>query len=80
MFNKGDGLIRQWAASDMFFDRNDDKWKIFTVSHRDDHMLYSGETKTDPRFGLTEISCSKVNYASVGNEEDPSVIWDLGGR
>ncbi len=75
-FNKGDGLLRQWSASDVFFDRNDDTWKIFTVSHRDDHMLYSGETTIDPRFGLVEISCSKVKYASVGNEEDPSVIYD----
>lgn len=76
VFNKGDGLIRQWSASDVFFDRTDEKWKIFTVSHRDDHMLYSGETTVDPRFGLVEIPCSKVNYASVGNEEDPSVIYD----
>lgn len=76
VFNKGDGLIRQWSASDVFFDRNDDTWKIFTVSHRDDHMLYSGESIIDPRFGLVEISCSKVKYASVGNEEDPSVIYD----
>ena len=76
VFNKGDGLIRQWSASDVFYDRSDDKWKIFTVSHRDDHMLYSGESTVDPRFGLVEISCSKVNYASVGNEEDPSVIYD----
>jgi len=76
VFNKGDGLIRQWSASDVFYDRTDDKWKIFTVSHRDDHMLYSGESTVDPRFGLVEIACSKVNYASVGNEEDPSVIYD----
>jgi hypothetical protein len=76
VFNKGDGLIRQWSASDVFFDRRDETWKIFTVSHRDDHMLYSGESKIDPRFGLVEISCSKVNYVSVGNEEDPSVIYD----
>jgi len=75
VFNKGDGLIRQWSASDVFFDRTDDKWKIFTVSHRNDHMLYSGESTVDPRFGLVEISCSKVNYPSVGNEEDPSVIY-----
>jgi hypothetical protein len=76
VFNKGDGLIRQWSASDVFFDRRDKTWKIFTVSHRDDHMLYSGETTVDPRFGLVEIPCSKVKYTSVGNEEDPSVIWD----
>ncbi|KKK86042.1 hypothetical protein LCGC14_2767190, partial [marine sediment metagenome] len=76
VFNKGDGLIRQWSASDVFFDRTDDKWKIFTTSHRDDHMIYSGESTIDPRFGLVEISCSKVNYASVGNEEDASVFYD----
>ncbi|MCK5278654.1 MAG: hypothetical protein KAK04_08950 [Cyclobacteriaceae bacterium] len=76
VFNKGDGLLRQWSASDVFFDRRAKNWKIFTVSHRDDHMLYSGETIDDPRFGLVEISCSQVNYASVGNEEDPSVIYD----
>ncbi len=39
-------------------------------------MLYSGESKIDPRFGFVEVSCSKVNYPSVGNEEDPSVIYD----
>jgi hypothetical protein len=76
VFNKGDGLIRQWSASDVFFDRTENKWRIFTVSHRDDHMLYSGESVVDPRSGLVEISCSKVKYESVGNEEDPSVIYD----
>ncbi len=76
VFNKGDGLIRQWAASDVFFDRKSKKWKVFTVSHRDDHMIYSGEIDTDLRFGMTEIPVSKVKYESVKNEEDPSVIWD----
>ena len=76
VFNKGDGLIRQWAASDVFFDRKSKKWKVFTVSHRDDHMLYLGEVDTDLRFGMTEIPVSKVKYESVNNEEDPSVIWD----
>jgi len=76
VFNKGDGLMRQWSASDVFYDRSEKKWKIFTVSHRDDHMLYSGESTVDPRFGLVEIACSKVRYHSVGNEEDPSVIYD----
>lgn len=75
-FNKGDGFIRQWAASDVFYDRKSKTWKVFTVSHRDDHMLYSGETQKDPRFGQVEIQCSKMKYASVGNEEDPSVIYD----
>ncbi len=76
VFNKGDGLIRQWAASDVFYDRKSKNWKVFTVSHRDDHMLYAGETEKDLRFGLTEIACAKLKYESVGNEEDPSVIWD----
>ena len=49
---------------------------MFTVSHRDDHMLYSGEIKKDLRFGLSEVSVTKVKYNSVNNEEDPSVIWD----
>ncbi len=75
-FNKGDGYLRQWSASDVFFDRTDKKWKIFTVSHRDYHQLYSGESTDDPRFGFHEISCAPVDYPSVGNEEDPSVIFD----
>ena len=69
-------MIRQWAASDVFYDRISETWKVFTVSHRDDHMLYSGEIKKDLRFGLTEVSVTKVKYNSVNNEEDPSVIWD----
>ena len=76
VFNKGDEIIRQWAASDVFYDRISETWKVFTVSHRDDHMLYSGEIKEDLRFGLTEVPVSKVKYNSVNNEEDPSVIWD----
>jgi len=76
VFNKGDGLIRQWSASDVLYDRKSETWKVFTVSHRDDHMLYSGEINKDLRFGLTEIPVSKVKYNSVNNEEDPSVIWD----
>jgi hypothetical protein len=77
-FNKGDGLLRQWSASDVFFDRNDEKWKVFTVSHRDDHKLYYGAVIEDPRFGFHEIPCAIVDYASVDNEEDPSVIYDSG--
>ena len=76
VFNKGDGLIRQWAASDVFYDRISETWKVFTVSHIYDHMLYSGEIKKDPRFGLSEVLVSKVKYNSVNNEEEPSVIWD----
>jgi hypothetical protein len=75
-FNKGDGLLRQWSASDVFFDRTDKKWKVFTVSHRDDHKLYYGATKEDLRYGFHEIPSTVVDYASVGNEEDPSVIYD----
>jgi len=26
-FNKGDGILRQWSASYVFFDRIDNKWK-----------------------------------------------------
>ena len=76
VFNKGDGLIRQWAASDVFYDRKSNTWRVFTVSHRDDHMLYSGKVNKDLRFGMTEIPVSKVKYQSVNNEEDPSVVWD----
>ncbi len=76
VFNKGDGLIRQWAASDVFYDRKSKTWKVFTVSHRDDHMLYWGEVNKDLRYGMTEISVSKLKYQSINNEEDPSVIWD----
>lgn len=75
-FNKGDGLLRQWSASDVFFDRNDKKWKVFTVSHRDDHKLYYGAITEDLRFGFHEIPSTIVDYPSVGNEEDPSVIYD----
>jgi hypothetical protein len=60
----------------VFFDRNDNKWKVFTVSHRDDHKLYFGAITEDPRFGFHEIPSTIVDYASVGNEEDPSVIYD----
>ncbi|MBX2815074.1 MAG: hypothetical protein KTR24_03720 [Saprospiraceae bacterium] len=76
VFNKGDGLLRQWAASDVLYDRRSRNWKVFTVSHRDDHMLYAGQTEDDLRFGQTEIHCAPMQYPSVGNEEDPSVIWD----
>ena len=32
VFNKGDGLIRQWAASDVFYDRISETWKVFCFS------------------------------------------------
>ena len=76
VFNKGDGLIRQWAASDVFYDRKSNTWCVITVSHRDDHMLYLGKVNKDLRYGMTEIPVSKLKYQSVNNEEDPSVIWD----
>ena len=45
VFNKGDGLLRQWAASDVFYDR-----KLELESICDDHRSYSGEIKKDLRF------------------------------
>jgi hypothetical protein len=46
------------------------------VSHGDDHKIYQGESRADLRTGYHEIASTLVDYPSVGNEEDPSVIYD----
>jgi hypothetical protein len=79
-FNRGDDTLRPWHASDIFYDRTDKKWKVFTVSHGDDHKIYYGESADDLRNGYHEVESELVDYPSVGNEEDPSVIYDADAK
>jgi hypothetical protein len=74
-FDNGDGLKRPWHATDVFFDRNDCKWKFLTVSHGDDHKLYFGICNKDPRFGITENTAHVLN-CGINQGEDPSIIYD----
>ncbi|MBN2164178.1 MAG: hypothetical protein JXR25_13590 [Pontiellaceae bacterium] len=75
-FDQGDGIKRPWHASDIFYDRTDRTWKVFTVSHGDDHRIYYGVCDQDPRFGIVEVNMTAADYESVRNEEDPSVFFD----
>ena len=75
-FDQGDGIKRPWHASDIFYDRTDKQWKVFTVSHGDDHRIYSGVCDKDPRFGTVAVNMTAADYESVRNEEDPSVFFD----
>lgn len=76
-FDNGDGLKRPWHATDVFFDRRDNKWKIFTTSHGDDRKIYYGICNKDPRFGITEVAATVLNNG-IAQGEDPSVIYDAG--
>lgn len=75
-FNKGDGISRFWHATDILYNRNTDEWVILTVSHGDDHGLYLAITKNDIINGYHDINIEKkLNYTSVGNEEDPYLLY-----
>ena len=75
-FNRGEDALRPWHASDIFFDRNDKTWKVLTVSHGDDYKIYYAESETDLRSGYHEVEAEVLRYTSVGNEEDPSAVFD----
>lgn len=75
-FDKGDGIKRPWHATDVFFDRTDQKWKFLTTSHGDDHKIYYGIFNKDPRFGITEAQANLLQNG-VQQGEDPSIIYDL---
>jgi hypothetical protein len=74
-FDNGDGLKRSWHATDIFFDRKDQKWKFLTTSHGDDHKIYFGICNKDPRFGITENIAHVLN-CGITRSEDPSIIYD----
>ncbi|MDR0414412.1 MAG: InlB B-repeat-containing protein [Prevotellaceae bacterium] len=74
-FDKGDGLKRSWHATDVFFDRNDRKWKFLTTSHGDDNKIYAGVCDKDPRFGITE-SVALLLDCGVDRGEDASIVYD----
>jgi hypothetical protein len=78
-FDNGDGLKRPWHATDIFFDRNDSKWKFLTVSHGDDHKIYFGICDKDPRVGITE-STARVLDCGISQGEDPSIIYDADAK
>ncbi|MDR1331595.1 MAG: T9SS type A sorting domain-containing protein [Tannerella sp.] len=78
-FDNGDGLKRPWHATDVFFDRNDRQWKFLTVSHGDDHKIYSGACDKDPRFGITE-NTARVLDCGISQGEDPSIIYDADAK
>lgn len=77
VFDKGDGILRQWAAGDVFYNRMDSTWGVFTNSHREDSVIvFSGSVTDDVRFGFHEIPVEQAVYPDPGREEDPSVIYD----
>lgn len=77
VFDKGDGILRQWAAGDVFYNRMDSTWLVFTNSHREENVIvFSGSITEDIRFGFHEIPVKQAAYPDPGREEDPSVIYD----
>ncbi len=75
--DKGDGVKRQYYASDICYNPNTDEWYYITTSHGEDHKLYYGQFEEDPRNNkINEVKVSLLEYPSVSNEEDASLIYD----
>jgi len=82
LYDRGDGLLRNDLASNIFYDRNHEEWRGFTTGF----SSYGDPDKTEKkqlwavrstRMPLQGISIMKARAASlVGDFEDPQCIYD----
>jgi hypothetical protein len=82
VFDRGDGLLRNEVASDIFYDKAAGEWRGLTVGFsayadpdkRIPKQLWAVSSKRDPRFGFSVMRAAAV--VMPGAEEDPHMIFD----
>jgi hypothetical protein len=82
LYDRGDGLLRNDLASNIFYDRNQKEWRGFTTGFssygdpekKEKKQLWAVQSSRMPLQGISIMKAKSVGL--VGNYEDPQCIYD----
>ena len=82
VYDRGDGLLRNDLASNIFYDRNDKEWRGFTTGFsfygdpekKEKKQILAVQSSRQPLQGISIMKAKAIGL--VGNYEDPQCIYD----
>jgi len=82
LYDRGDGLLRNDLASNIFYDRKHNEWRGFTVGFssfgdpggKEKKEIWAIQSTKEPLKGISIMHASPVGL--VGDYEDPQCIYD----
>ncbi len=83
LYDRGDGLLRNDLASNIFYDRNAKEWRGFTTGFssygdpekKEKKQLWGVQSSRMPLQGISIMKAKTLGL--VGNYEDPQCIYDV---
>jgi hypothetical protein len=80
--DRGDGLLRNDLASNIFYDRNADQWRGFTTgfsaygdpSNKERKEIWTVQSSKEPLQGISIMKAKPTGL--IGDFEDPQCIYD----
>lgn len=86
LYDRGDGLLRNDLASNIFYDRNEDEWRGFTTGFsafgdpekKEKKELWAVRSAREPLQGLSIMKAKPTGL--IGDYEDPHCIYDSKAR
>ncbi len=82
LYDRGDGLLRNDLASNIFYDRNAKEWRGFTTGFssygdpekKEKKQLWAVQSSRMPLQGISIMKAKTIGL--IGNYEDPQCIYD----
>jgi len=82
LYDRGDGLLRNDLASNIFYDRNHNQWRGFTTGFssygdpqkKEKKQLWAVHSAREPLEGLSIMKAKPTGL--IGDYEDPQCIYD----
>lgn len=82
LYDRGDGLLRNDLASNIFYDRNQKEWRGYTTGFssygdpekKEKKQIWAVHSSKEPLQGISVMQAKPMGL--VGNYEDPQCIYD----
>ncbi len=82
LYDRGDGLLRNDLASNIFYDRNHQEWRGFTTGFsaygdpekKEKKQIWAVQSSRNPLQGLTVMKAKSIGL--IADYEDPQAIYD----
>jgi hypothetical protein len=82
LYDRGDGLLRNDLASNIFYDRNQNEWRGFTTGFssygdpekKEKKQIWAVHSSREPLQGISIVKAKPTGL--IGDYEDPQCIYD----
>ncbi len=82
LYDRGDGLLRNDLASNIFYDRNQNQWRGFTTGFssygdpqkKETKQIWAVHSYREPLQGISIMKAKAIGL--IGDHEDPQCIYD----